>query len=71
MKRNQHAKNIASRFRELVEQAGHRLPEEQYAELALLIEAGIDTALIEALERTAKRLDKLAKDIRHSNDFFD
>ena len=71
MKRNQHAKDIASRFCELVEQAGHRLPEEHYAELALLIEAGIDTALIETLERTAKRLDKLAKDIRHSNEFFD
>ena len=71
MKRNNHAREIAERFRELVEQAGHHLPEEHYAQLSLLIEAGIDTALLESLEATATRLDQLAKEIRHKGEFFD
>ena len=71
MKRTSHARDIAARFRELVEDAGHTLPEEHYAQLALLVEAGIDTALLESLEKTADQLDKLARDIRHNGEFFD
>ena len=71
MKRTRHAQDIADRFRELVEEAGHTLPEEHYAQLTLLVEAGIDTALLESLEKTATQLDKLARNIRHNSEFFD
>ena len=46
MKRTRQAQKISQRFRELVEGAGDSLPDEHYAELSLLIEAGIDTALV-------------------------
>ena len=71
MKRTQHAKEIAQRFRELVEEAGDTLADQHYDELALLIEAGIDTMLVETLEKTADALDELSHSIRHSAEFFD
>jgi hypothetical protein len=71
MKRNKHAQEISDRFKELVENAGDTLPEEHYNELTLLIEAGIDTALVEQLEKMADKLDKVAHDVRHSAEFFD
>lgn len=64
MQRDQHARQIAERFRQLVEAAGDSLPAEHYDELALLIEAGIDTALVGRLEAMADRLERLAKDVR-------
>lgn len=64
MQRSKHAQEIAGRFRELVEGAGHTLAEEHYDELALLIEAGIDTALVDRIEKMADALEKLAKDVR-------
>jgi hypothetical protein len=71
MHRGQHAQMIASRFRELVENAGDSLPEAHFDELALLIEAGIDTALEEHLEHLADQLEKLVKDIRRDAERFD
>jgi hypothetical protein len=70
MQRNKHAQEIAGRFRELVEAAGDSLPEEHYEELALLIEAGIDTALVGRLEDMANQLERLAKDIRSDAEHF-
>jgi len=71
MKRTQHAKEIAQRFRELVEEAGDTLADPHYDELSLLIEAGIDTALVETLEKMANKLDELSHAVRHSAEFFD
>ncbi len=71
MKRNKHAEEIAQRFRELVENAGDSLPENHYDELSLLIEAGIDTALVEKLEKMATNLEKIAHSIRSDAEFFD
>lgn len=71
MKRTQHAQDIAERFRELVENAGDSLAEEHYKELALLIEAGIDTVMVEALEKMANQLDKMSHDVRNNAEFFD
>ena len=71
MKRTQHAQEISDRFKELVETAGHTLPAEHYKELSLLIEAGIDTALVESLEGIADKVDGLAHDIRQSAELFD
>ena len=65
MKRNKHAQEITERFRELVEDAGDRLPDSHYKELTLLIEAGIDTALVDTLEKMANRLDELSHSVRH------
>lgn len=71
MYRTKHAKEIAERFRELVENAGDSLPESHYDELSLLIEAGIDTALVGVLERTATEIDKLAHKLRNDAEFFE
>lgn len=71
MHKTQHAQKITERFRELVDQAGDSLPDEHYDELVLLIEAGIDTALVEHLEKMADKLQSLAHAIRSDAEFFD
>lgn len=71
MHKTKHAQKITDRFRELVNQAGHSLPEEHYDELSLLIEAGIDTALVEYLEKMADKLQGLAHALRSDAEFFD
>ena len=70
MKRSKHAGEIANRFRQMVEEAGDNLPDGHYEELALLIEAGIDTALVDKLETMAGQLEALAKDIRRDAERF-
>ena len=70
MKRNKHANEITERFRDLVESAGDTLSENHYKELALLIEAGIDTALVDKLEEVANKVDSLAHDIRSDAEKF-
>jgi len=71
MHRNKHAQDVAERFRELVELAGDSLANTHYDELALLIEAAIDTSLVEQLEITAKQLENLAHDMRNNAEFFE
>ena len=71
MKRTQHAEEIAQRFRELVESSGDSLNEDHYKELALLIEAGIDTVMVEALEKMANQLDKMSHAVRNNAEFFE
>ena len=71
MKRTKHAQEIAARFKELVEVAGDALPEKHYDELALLVEAGIDTAVVECLERIAEQLDSMSHKVRTNAEFFD
>ncbi len=71
MHKTNHAKQIADRFRELVEGADHTLADEHYDELTLLIEAGIDTALFERLEKMADKLLELSHSVRNDAEFFD
>lgn len=71
MQRTKHAQEVSARFRELVELSGDVLPEEHYDELALLIEAAIDTALVDQLEVMAGKLDGLAQDMRNDAEFFE
>ena len=71
MRRTEHAQQIADRFRDLVEIAGDSLPANHYDELSLLIEAGIDTALVDYMEKMANKLEGLAHDIRNSAENFD
>ena len=70
MKRTKHAQEISDRFREMVEQSGDKLADKHYQELALLIEAGIDTALVEKLEEVANRVNSLADDVRSDAEKF-
>lgn len=71
MLRTQHAEEITQRFREMVEQSGDILSPNHYDELSLLIEAGIDTALVDYIERMAEKLEALAADVRKGAEFFD
>jgi len=71
MHKTQHAQKITDRFREMLIQSGDSLAEEHYDELTLLIEAGIDTALVESLEKMADKLQKLAHDVRNDAEYFD
>ncbi len=71
MQRTEHAQEITNRFRELVESAGDSLPVEHYDELSLLIEAGLDAAMVDYMEATANKLEKMANEVRHSAEFFE
>ena len=64
MRRTKHAQDISDRFKEMVEAEGDSLSEEHLRELTLLIEAGIDTALVESLESIANKVEGLAHEIR-------
>ena len=71
MQQAKHAEQMVNRFRELVEDAGDNLSVNHYNELKLIIEAGLDTALLENLKRVTDRLSSLAHDIQHNAEFFD
>lgn len=71
MHRTKHAQQVTDRFRELVENTGDTLADNHYEEISLLIEAAIDTALVEQLEGIANKLDSLAHDLRNNAEFFD
>jgi len=71
MQQTKHAEQMVSRFRELVEDAGDSLSANHYNELTLIIEAGLDTALLENLARVTEKLTRLAHDIQHNAEFFD
>lgn len=71
MQQAKHAEDMVDRFRELVEDAGDSLPVNHYNELKLIIEAGLDTALLEMMGKVAGSLRGLAEDIQHKADFFD
>jgi len=71
MQRSKHAQQIANRFRELVEGAGDSLPSDHYDELSLLIEAGIDTAVMEKIQQIADKLEAMATSMRRDAEFFD
>lgn len=71
MHQAKHAEAMVKRFRDLVEDAGNSLPVNHYNELQLIIEAGLDTALLDSMEKIAGSLNNLAEDIRHNAEFFD
>lgn len=71
MQRSKHAQEITDRFREMIGDAGDSLAGEHYDELSLLIEAGIDVALVDYMEATASKLEKMAHEVRHSAEFYE
>ena len=66
MNQNKHANEMAARFREIYETNGESFSDEHYEELVLLIESGLDAALIEKMEKLADQLTNLAHSIRHN-----
>ena len=71
MQQSEHARQMAQRFRELVESAGETISDQHYDELALIIESGLDTALLDVMNRVSDRLTQMANDIQHDANFFD
>jgi hypothetical protein len=71
MHRTKHAQEIATRFKTMVEQAGDSLSDVHYKELVLLIEAAIDTAVVDKLEKMADALTSMAHKVRNDAEFFD
>ena len=71
MQQAKHAEQMVNRFRELVEESGDSLSVNHYNELKLIIEAGLDTAILENMARVSERLALLAQDIQHDADFFE
>ena len=61
---------MADRFRELVEESGDSLSDYHYDELRLIIEAGLDTALVEVMEKISSQLSKMAHEIQNKAEFF-
>jgi hypothetical protein len=70
MHQSDHAQAMADRFRELVEGAGDSLSDNHYDELRLIIEAGLDTALVEVMEKIAAQLSQMASEIQNRAEFF-
>ncbi len=70
MHQSDHAQAMAERFRELVEDAGDSLPVNHYEELKLIIEAGLDTVLVEVMEKIAGQLNKMSHEIQNNAEFF-
>ena len=70
MHQSDHAQAMAERFRELVEDAGDSLPANHYDELKLIIEAGLDTVLVEVMEKIAGELNKMSHKIQNNAEFF-
>ena len=66
MQQIKHADAMVARFRELVEDSGDSLSVNHYNELRLIIEAGLDTAIMETMENIADRLDGLSQEIRRN-----
>ena len=71
MRHTEHAQEITDRFRELVEDSGDSLPTNHYDELSLLIEAGIDAALVDQMEDMAQRLEAMAQEIKNTAERFE
>jgi hypothetical protein len=70
MHQSDHAQAMTERFRELVEDAGDSLPANHYDELKLIIEAGLDTVLVEVMEKIAGQLNKMSHEIQNNAEFF-
>ena len=71
MHQSEHARQMAQRFRELVESSGDIIEQRHYDELALIIESGLDTALLDMMDKISGKLTQIANDIQHDANFFD
>ncbi|MEE9492905.1 MAG: hypothetical protein V3W04_05960 [Gammaproteobacteria bacterium] len=71
MNQAEHAAQMTQRFRDLVEESGDTLPTQHYDQLRLIIEAGLDTSLVEAMDKVTDKLTKIAHEIKNEVSFFD
>ena len=69
MNQNEHACAIAGRFKEIFEQSGESFSQEHLDELSLLVEAGLDAAILQKMEKIADQLTSVADGIRHNAEF--
>ncbi len=70
MNQTEHAKQIAQRFKDIYEQSGENFSDDHYDELLLLVEAGLDTALMQQLESIADKLSSMTHDMRQNAERF-
>ncbi|UCB55216.1 MAG: hypothetical protein JSW45_01375 [Thiotrichales bacterium] len=70
MHQSNHAQAMTDRFREMIEESGDSLSPHHYDELRLIIEAGLDTALVEVMEKISSQLSKMAEEIQNKAEFF-
>jgi hypothetical protein len=67
-----HAEQVASAFMELLDESVRQaVSEEQRAELAMLVEAAISTAVLQQMERAAEEVSALSNRLRHYAEFYD
>jgi hypothetical protein len=66
---NEHACTIAKRFKEIFEDSGESFSQEHLDELSLLVEAGLDAAILQKMETIADQLTKISDEIRHNAEF--
>ena len=68
----QHAHEIVERFREMLsESENQHIDQAHFEELALLIESGISSAVLDELENAANKMDNLAHELRNYAEHFD
>lgn len=72
MKQTQHAINVVDSFKSMLPEAlKNDIGEGHFAELALLIESAISSAVLQEMEKTADKIDQLAHDVRNFTEHFD
>lgn len=72
MKQTQHALDVVNSFKaKLPEAMNNDIGQAHFDELALLIESAISAAVLEEMEKTADKIDRMAHDIRHFAEHFD
>ena len=71
-KQTEHAARVVERFKEMLSQSGREhVGHSHFAELSLMIESAISTAVLEQSEHLADRLEEVAKSVRESAEHFD
>jgi len=67
-----HAEQVVDQFRQMLSATGRQhVGEKHFAELALLIEAAIDAALLEENANYVSELEQILRRMKRSSDHFD
>ncbi len=68
----EHADQIVADFKELLgAKAANAVGEESFAELAMLIESGLTTSVVDAMEKAADQVGAMATEIRKHAERYD
>ena len=72
MKQTEHALQVVNSFKGMLPDAMvNDIGDAHFAELALLIESAISAAVLQEMEKTADKIDKLSPDVRNFAEHFD